>query len=793
MAFESLIALTVAEGSVARNLQLALVACAHPSLFEPRHLKSLGLLVEGVSAGEEASSLRASAFSAALDTALQAGKACSPVQACAAVMAQLELLLGEAEHARKHRGKVAVPHISEINALRPLIDFIDFVGGSKGALDSPDLAWSTVTRGQGFSQIQEQAALAHTTRREVAPRCASSADGGGSAEEACSDREGLAIIFNSAMRLVAANLAFSIHVDDALEAAPVENLERVRGLLRTVVQSAAYSNFFGELGLEDRLAVRELALISYDVGGEAFFKDASVMIDTARAILQGASQVQQDAPASGSTDDAALDVAVLKILARPQILLTLLLSAEAGVKCSMVEVVDIVSEIQFRELGFVADVPVLERAPSSNFETVDADWNWGLCHRDSIELSKDDRRVYKSNSSPDYSCAMSSEPFTEGVHSWEILFESTCSTWVGIAGETTKDYLGSSPVIEYGATLHNGGSWNLYGGLNCTKKETASFCGGTRVSMVLDFEQGLFDMYVDSVHKLSICNIEPNKPLYAYVCMDGSGECFELTNATKQTVCTKCTCLIDAIRLVGNSIIRMETGISASDAAETSPENYGEQVLAKFCHRLESFVTDIKSGRVAVSAIGDSLSSKASQLCFENVVALASQMCSSPILGGNLLPVARMVQAIHGIVVILGLKEGDWLSQYLHAFVSVLGPEMASVIWGDSSAGSEGDRVDWFSSQLFLKGLLASPVHMDLMVPVGEPSIFDNILQPRIAVHTSPYLDQLERDVVIAILYQIGVIEQVISLGIESSEDLVATCQVAVCLSGGSAGWNAVP
>jgi hypothetical protein len=315
--------------------------------------------------------------------------------------------------------------------------------------------------------------------------------------------------------------------------------------------------------------------------------------------------------------------------------------------------------------------------------------------------------------------------------------------------------------------------------LHCTMEGAGIFTEGSP-------QQGIFDMYVDGEHKLSANNIEPNKPLYAYVCMDGSGECFELTSASKQTVCTKCTCLIDAIRLVGNSLVRLETGISASAAAEISAENYGEQVLAKFSHRLESFVTDIISGRVAASAIGDSLSSSASQLCFENVVALASQMCSPQISGGNFLPVARMVQATHGIVTILGLKEDDWLSQYLHTLVSVLGPEMASVIWGDSSAGSEGDRENWFDSKLFFKGLLASSAHIDLMVSVGEPSIFDNMLQPRIAVHTSPYLDKLERDVVIAVLYHVGVIEQVISLGNESSEDLVATCQVVVNLSLGS-------
>jgi hypothetical protein len=774
VAFESLIALAVAEGSVARNLQLALVVCAYPSLIEPRHLKSFSMLAEGVSAGEDAPSARAVAFSAALDTAIQAGKACSPVQACAAVMAQVELLLGEAEHARKHCGKEAVPHISEINALRSLIDFVDFVGGSKGALDSSELAWITATRGEGISRNQEQAALAHTTKREVAPGRGFSAEEGGSPEEACSDSTSLAIIFNSVMRLVAANLALSIHLDDALESDPVETMERVRCLLRAVISSGSNSDFFGVLTLEDRKAVREVALAAYDYGGEAFFKDVLVMAQSAKDILLG---VSPNAPVTETSEDAALDIAVLKILARPPILLPMLLSDNEEVKSRMVEIVDHVAEIQFCKLGQEADVPESESAPSSNFETVDADWNWGLCHRDSIQLTKDNRRVYKSNSSPDYSCAMSSEPFTEGVHSWEVLFESTCSTWVGIVGESTKDYLGSSPTIQYGATLHCGGGWNLYG-LNSTKQEGASFCGGTRISMVLDFDQGIFDMYVDGVHKLSANNIEPNKPLHAYVCMDGSGECFELTSATKQTVSLKCSSLLDAVKLVSNTIVRLETGIFSNAIAEKVSEHHGVRVLDKFSSRLEKLGADLKSGAVEVSTVVGALNMSATQICFENLIALTSQFCTSPILRGNFSPVNRVVKAACGILVDCGLDCDHWMSQYIRTLLAVLGPEVASVIWGDFSADTDGEHEDWFNSKLFSKGLLSSPLHTDLLVEVDQPSLFDKLLQPRIAVLTSPYLDHLERSVVIAILYHVGVVDQIISLGSESSEELVATCQV---------------
>ena len=750
---------------------------AYPNLVDPNHLKNLQRLTEGVSSVDNESSLRAKEFSVALSDAVQHGHTCTAVQACAAVMAQIELLVSEAELARKHRSKVSVPSVSEIDALRPLLDFIDLLGGSHGELKSREQVWDTLTRGPGLLLVREQAERAHSSRRAVKSN-ASVPPGDESASAKCSDGAALAVIFNAALRLIAANLALSIHVDDALEVDPVENLERARGLLRAVVSSGAESDYFGSLSVEEREEVREQALVAYDVGGEAFFKDAAVMMEAAKGILQRASRERAAA-------DDTLDIAVLRIFARPPVLLPLLLSEMDDVRGSMVEIVETVSELQFRDVGQDAASPGdAEVGPSteqsSNLETVDADWNWGLCHRESIDLTKNDRRAYKSNSYPDYSCAMSSEAFTDGVHSWEVHFESTCSTWVGIADESTKDYLGSSPVINYGATLHCGGSWNLYGGLTAAKQESASFGGGTKVSMVLDFNQGTFDMFVDGVHKLSVNNIESDKPLHAYVCMDGSGESFELLSATRQTSSTHCKTQIEAVRLVGNQLLRLQTGILASPTASARAENYGGVVLAKFCSQMEALKADVDSGRVSLDAVRRAISRSTAQLAFENVYALACKLCGSYVAKGNFGSITQVLTATHGLLAALRLDEEHWMWPFVHTLASMLGPEAAAVIWGEPSGETGDEEVDedWLQSPLFSKGLLATPTHTDLLVAENEASPFDGILQPRVAVHASPYLDRLERDVIIAILYHVGAIDQAVSIAHESSEEMIATCQV---------------
>ena len=100
--------------------------------------------------------------------------------------------------------------------------------------------------------------------------------------------------------------------------------------------------------------------------------------------------------------------------------------------------------------------------------------------------------------------------------------------------------------------------------------------------------------------------------------------------------------------------------------------------------------------------------------------------------------------------------------------------------WGEPSGETGDEEVDedWLQSPLFSKGLLATPTHTDLLVAENEASPFDGILQPRVAVHASPYLDRLERDVIIAILYHVGAIDQAVSIAHESSEEMIATCQV---------------
>jgi hypothetical protein len=45
--------------------------------------------------------------------------------------ASIELLVSEVELTRKHHIKVSVPSVPEIDAMHPLLDFIDILAGSQ--------------------------------------------------------------------------------------------------------------------------------------------------------------------------------------------------------------------------------------------------------------------------------------------------------------------------------------------------------------------------------------------------------------------------------------------------------------------------------------------------------------------------------------------------------------------------------------------------------------------------------------------------------------------------------------
>ena len=82
---------------------------------------------------------------------------------------------------------------------------------------------------------------------------------------------------------------------------------------------------------------------------------------------------------------------------------------------------------------------------------------------------------------------------------------------------------------------------------------------------------------------------------------------------------------------------------------------------------------------------------------------------------------------------------------------------IAVAVWGEAGAGpalAEGDatKEDWLESPIFAAGLRPTVSHSELLVSAHEPCILDRIIQPRIAVHASPYLDQLEREVIPSLL-----------------------------------------
>ncbi len=58
--------------------------------------------------------------------------------------------------------------------------------------------------------------------------------------------------------------------------------------------------------------------------------------------------------------------------------------------------------------------------------------------------------------------------------------------------------------------------------------------------------------------------------------------------------------------------------------------------------------------------------------------------------------------------------------------------------------------------------------------------VFDQMMQPRVAVHLSPYLDLLERCVIISTLYHARVAELVVSGPVDLPDDAVTACQVSV-------------
>ncbi len=73
-----------------------------------------------------------------------------------------------------------------------------------------------------------------------------------------------------------------------------------------------------------------------------------------------------------------------------------------------------------------------------------------------------------------------------------------------------------------------------------------------------------------------------------------------------------------------------------------------------------------------------------------------------------------------------------------------------------------------------------SPMDRDASTAQCSGSVFDQMMQPRVAVNLSPYLDLLERCVIISILYHTRVADLVLSGPAELPNDAITACQVRV-------------
>jgi hypothetical protein len=841
-AAESLISIACAAGSVVLDIELGLLFCARPTLAV-KHLTSLSKLSNGtIPQGPRA--LRAQAFVGALEKYVLGGGLCSPAQACAAVLSYVEILLGQVEG--YHR-KEAVAHVSEAGAVARLLDFVDFVGGTRCTMSDTLLAFAVIDAVDNLAIVEEMAAGSHLTPVEVSSE---NPDGG------CDNASAISIIHCCTFRLLAANLALSVNSRDPADAVPEKTLERCRVLFNSVLENSAESSYFGEMGACNRNEIRELVLVAYDVGGESFYKNSLAMLKVAKTLLQNMQSIDNAHPSStNKSKTAGIAVAVLSLLARPSILLPLLLKKREDIGEDLKDIVDIVHQIRFRNVGRDACIDSADdMCASSNKGCLNAAcWDWSLCHNQSIELSQNGRRVSKSNSSPDYSCAMSSEAFNDGVHIWEIIFETTGSTWVGISDETAKDRLGSSPSLKYGVTLHNTGAWKFFGDINSTKSDTAPFSNGSVIKAQLDCELCTLDMWVDGVHKLSVTNLQPIA-YHAYVCMDNQGECFQLLSASKQESIARCQTISEAVHMLSSSLINLETGIQGNPIAKGRNDGYGQLVIDLFSARMKEIAADLGKGAISPEQVSQTIEKAANNSCFDEVFALARQISCSPYLSGELRSLSNMIQMVYAFSMQIRIPSEHWLEFYMKDLVSAIGPRLKTFVWGELLAGdTEPETEDWLKSALFSRGMLATPSNLILLlvpedsdlrrrlgIPIAEQvaapagdqgnadhcvalvgkrkhsdlnsnmtqqglsidkngvepmrsqsstgfevhdlplagAVFDNMIQPRVAVHLSPYLDFLERNVIIALLYHLGILEAILHSGAQQPEEIIHFCQV---------------
>ena len=150
------------------------------------------------------------------------------------------------------------------------------------------------------------------------------------------------------------------------------------------------------------------------------------------------------------------------------------------------------------------------------------DWTWGVFEPSSISISSDKLTVKRYKDSPDYSCALGSCIFDDGLHIWTIQVDNVNCMYLGIARGIEEGGLGSGPGAagKYLLAVSNSSGDPTTIGRNPTMQLIAnpSFDSGQVIKFELDTNAHTLKMCVDGILVWIATNIE-DKGVSPYVCM----------------------------------------------------------------------------------------------------------------------------------------------------------------------------------------------------------------------------------------------------------------------------------
>ncbi len=168
----------------------------------------------------------------------------------------------------------------------------------------------------------------------------------------------------------------------------------------------------------------------------------------------------------------------------------------------------------------------------------EATWTWGSHEQTDISITEEGWKATKNYvTGPDYSCAVGSEAFDEGIHTWEIEVNNTKQTsysmWLGIARGIEEGQLGQYPsngICEYMIALGCGGGDLRLSGKQPTIENVSSYQyqSGQRVKFELDMNEHTLQISIDGALALIARDVD-DQGVRPYVCMDYSESAFILS------------------------------------------------------------------------------------------------------------------------------------------------------------------------------------------------------------------------------------------------------------------------